>query len=103
MGAEITLDFAVELSEDNLMLTPHYVTRRCHECHGSTFTCATCGKPGDLCQCDDDQQEAVDCQNCQGEGTEDMPLCAGCDAELTSTDFEAGACTQCGTVSVEKA
>jgi hypothetical protein len=47
---------------------PHLRTVICHDCHGTGWICVTCGKPGDECRCSDDDQEAFDCQTCEGDG-----------------------------------
>jgi hypothetical protein len=40
----------------------------CADCHGTGWNCVTCGKAGDECQCSEDDQEAFDCQTCEGDG-----------------------------------
>lgn len=49
--------------------------KACEDCEGTGFVCSTCGKNGKHCGCDDDEQEAIDCQSCEGLGHEDCPEC----------------------------
>jgi hypothetical protein len=47
---------------------PHLRTVICVDCHGTGWNCVTCGKAGDICTCSVDEQEAFDCQTCEGDG-----------------------------------
>lgn len=48
---------------------PKVKTAVCPECHGCGWTCSNCGKPAKTCECSNTEQEAIDCQTCEGEGT----------------------------------
>jgi hypothetical protein len=43
----------------------------CSECYGTGWTCSTCGKPGNYCSCCGNDEQAIDCQACQGTGEAD--------------------------------
>lgn len=44
----------------------------CLSCDGTGWTCHTCGNKGSHCFCEHETQDAMDCQNCQGTGEDDV-------------------------------
>jgi hypothetical protein len=75
-GTALALEAEGIVEKISLMPNQH---APCPDCDGTGWICLTCERTGRRCTCSLDAQDAIDCQSCQGKGTDDMEAESLCD------------------------